>query len=115
MLTPRNVKKIRWVRLNDIPEVSDSEVAGDGIGAFTKLDLPFIQKVLSDILGIFGVAAATGAVSGATQKATSGASFKIDNDDLTELVKFRNMMEQHGRLDKKFKEEMNRFFVKQKG
>ena len=44
-------------------------MSGEGIASVI---LPFAKKVLPKLLGTLGLAAATGAVSGATHKATSG-------------------------------------------
>ena len=50
-----------------------------------KLALPFIKRVLPKVLGTLGLAAASGAVSGATHKATSGSSIYTKSDfDITD-------------------------------
>ena len=46
-----------------------------------KLALPFIKQVLPKVLGTLGLAAASGAVSGATHKATSGRGAKYTKGD----------------------------------
>ena len=44
-------------------------MSGEGIGSIL---LPFVKKFLPKLLGTLGLVAATGAVFGATHKATSG-------------------------------------------
>ena len=64
------LKRIKKVRFNDIPEVYEFE--GDGIAS---LVLPFVKNVLPKVLTVhLGLAAATGAVSGAANKKASGRS-----------------------------------------
>ena len=68
-----------------------------------------------------GLAAPTGAASGATKRATSGKGI-TDNDyietdevNLTELVKIRNVMVRNSMLNIKFKEKLNRHLKEQQG
>ena len=81
-LTPLDVEKIKKVKFNDIPEVYEFE--GDGIAS---LILPFVKNVLPKVLGTLGLAAATGAVSGAANKKASGRGIRRVGGTLLRLVR----------------------------
>ena len=118
-VTSKDVKQIdnelsKLMTLNDFDESNIQ--SGDGIGAIFKLALPFVKKVLPKVLGTLGMAAATGAVSGATHKATSGKGLrritggKIDltRDELEEIMKPGNACHCQEIVDDDFIEKMNK-------
>ena len=80
-LSPSDVEKIKKVRFNDVPEIREFD--GDSIfSGLVKVALPFIKKTLPKILGPLGLAAATGDVSGAAHKKTSGNGLKRSGDSI---------------------------------
>ena len=68
------------IQINEIVKLKQEDFTGAGIGNLFKLAIPFAKKVLPKILGTLGLAAASGAISGATHKTTSGMS--INSKDL---------------------------------
>ena len=122
-LTPTEVEAVKKVKFNDVPDVYEYEdTRGDGIGALFKLALPFIKNVMPKVLGTLGLAAASGAVSGAANKATSGRGLKraggtieINKKDLTDLIKIGNMLEDNKVVKAGFKTKMNNQLEKQRG
>ena len=64
--------------INNLLTLKEPPQEGEGIFA---LALPFIKQVLPKVLGTLGLAAASGAVSGATHKATSGRGTKYTKGD----------------------------------
>ena len=73
--------------ITDLLTLKEAPQDGEGI---LSLALPFIKQVLPKVLGTLGLAAASGAVSGATHKATSGGEIsftKKDNKMMQDLCK----------------------------
>ena len=113
-LTPSDVEKIKKVRFNDVPEVREFE--GDSIfGTIAKVALPFIKKTLPKLLGTLGLAAATGAVSGATHKATSGKglklvgeTIKVSKGQMKKMMELGNFTEKNNMIEKSFIDKMNK-------
>ena len=74
-VTPSDMNKIdaEAMKLKHLTDLSESDIQdGSGLGSLFKLALPFVKKILPKVLGTLGLAAASGAVSGATHKATKG-------------------------------------------
>ena len=100
-LTPLDVEKIKKVRFNDIPEVYEFE--GNGIAS---LILPFVKNVLPKVLGTLGLAAATGAVSGAANKKASGrgirrvgGAIKVTKKQLADMMEIANIIDSNSILN----------------
>ena len=77
--------------ITDLLTLKEAPQEGENI---FRLALPFIKQVLPKVLGTLGLAAASGAVSGATHKATSGGSIpytKKDNKIMQDLCKDMEM------------------------
>jgi hypothetical protein len=84
--------------MQQILEHSDKLQTGGFLGAIGKVVLPFIKNILPKVLGSLGLAAATGAISGATHKATSGQGItraghgiKLSKRELEQLLKVVNV------------------------
>ena len=120
-LTPSDIEKIKKVRFNDIPEVFEFE--GNSIfGSIAKIALPLVKNIATKILPTLGLAAATGAISGAAHKKTSGRglyragdSLKLSKKELEDMMKIANLMEDRKMLDSGFVKRMNKDLKQQKG
>ena len=123
-VTPNQIKAIegelgKLMALNDY----DESQSGTGLGAIFKLALPFVKNTLPKVLGTLGMAAATGAVSGATHKATSGKGLrrttggKIDltRNELSKLMELGNACECHKIVKDGFVNKMNKDVKEQRG
>ena len=95
--------------------MKELEQNGTGIGSIIKLALPFVKKVLPKIAASLGLAAASGAISGATHKATSGRGIKVNRKDLEEIMKLGNACECHKIVPYRFIDKMNKDVQEQRG
>ena len=118
VVTPAEKKKINTelLKLLSLKEHEEKlEQDGAGIGSLFKLALPFVKKVLPKIAASLGLAAASGAISGATHKATSGRGIKVNRKDLEEIMKLGNACQCHKTVPSNFVDKMNRDVQEQRG
>ena len=114
VVTPAEKKKIN-TELLKLLSLKEHEQDGKGLGSIFKLALPFVKKVLPKIAASLGLAAASGAISGATHKATSGRGIKVNRKDLEEIMKLGNACECHKTVPSNFVDKMNRDVQEQRG
>ena len=106
--------------LNDVSESQFQD--GEGIGSIFKLALPFVKKILPKVLGTLGLAAASGAVSGATHKATKGKGIRrvggtinLNKSELEEMMKLGNACHCNKIVPANFVKKMNDDVKEMKG
>ena len=119
-LTPGDAK-IKRVQFNDIPVIHEFE--GHNIfGRIAKLAIPFIKNTLLRVLETLGLAAATGAFSGAAHKKTgdrglkrADGSIKVTKKQLEDLMELAYFMHEYKFVKSNFVDMMDRYLKKQSG
>ena len=114
VVTPAEKKKIN-TELLKLLSLKEHEQDGKGLGSIFKLALPFVKKVLPKIAASLGLAAASGAISGATHKATCDRGNKANRKDLEEIMKLGNACQCHKTVPSNFVDKMNRDVQEQRG
>ena len=123
-VTPNQIKAIEGElgKLMALADYDESQ-SGTGLGAIFKLALPFVKNTLPKVLGTLGMAAATGAVSGATHKAisgkglrrTTGGKIDLSRKELEDIMKLGNSCQCHGIVKDGFVNKMNKDIKEQRG
>lgn len=98
-MTKRNAEEVQKA-MESILTNRDRIQTGGFLGAIAKFALPLIKTVLPKVLGTLGLAAATGAISGATHKATSGRGIRrsgygiqLNKTEVEKLLQLANKCE----------------------
>ena len=115
-----NEEIVKLMALLDIDESTVQE--GSGIGSLFKLALPVVKKVLPKIAATLGLSAISGAVSGATHKATKGKGLErvggkitLNKNEMKQLMRLGNACTVCGLVEKDFVGKMNSDIKKQSG
>ena len=122
MIDPKNFGKLSEQDLLSLRNLKANQV-GDGLGGLFKAAVPFIKNVLPKVLGSLGLAAASGAISGATHKATkgkglfrhSGGACNFTKCELEDVMKLGNYLVKEKMLERNFVNKMNKDIQEQKG